>query len=91
MAKKKKRQYDRSKVLRKINREEQLEHPHGKSGIHCDKRERRKNKMTTQDYIDEAEDDTISHSDWMDGGPGEKLWDGEEQENGEDKENSNTD
>lgn len=46
------RKYDRIKALKKASRDTQQ--PHGKAGIHCDKRERRQHKMSTQDYIDEA-------------------------------------
>ncbi|MFA5048363.1 MAG: hypothetical protein WC516_05080 [Patescibacteria group bacterium] len=79
------RKYDRIKALKKASRDTQQ--PHGKAGIHCDKRERRQHKMSTQDYIDEAEDNIPF---WMDGGPGESLLDEELEDevvSSEDKEN----
>lgn len=52
----KKKKYDRIKAIKKANRDTQQ--PYGKSGEHCDKRERRAHKTSTQEYLDEADDET---------------------------------
>jgi hypothetical protein len=46
----------RIRIIRKISREDTA--PYGKAGPHCDKRERRVNKKDTDDYLDEAEEET---------------------------------
>lgn len=58
MGKKKKKKYDRIKALKRQSRAEQQ--PHGKGGTHCDKKDRRVHKMSTQDYLDEVEDEENS-------------------------------
>lgn len=49
------RRIDKVKLLKKISREKnQIA---GKVGPHRDKREKRRKKMTTKDYLEEFEDD----------------------------------
>ena len=44
-------------MIKKISREEQQ--PYGKAGTHCDKRERRQRKMSTQNYLDEVNEEDV--------------------------------
>jgi hypothetical protein len=54
---KKRKEWDRLKVLKKISRAEQR--PHGKAGAHSDKRERRVQRKTTEDYLAELEEEEL--------------------------------
>ena len=51
----KKKKYDRIKEIKRNSRETQQ--PHGKSGVHVDKKDKRVKEKTTQDYIDEVKEE----------------------------------
>ena len=54
MSKPKQKKYNRLKVLKKASRDTQA--PYGKAGAHKNKNEKRKNKPSTKDYLNEEEE-----------------------------------
>jgi hypothetical protein len=55
MAKKKERVYDRIKNIKRISRED--DRLHGKPGVHADRKDKRIKRLSTNDYLDEWEDE----------------------------------
>jgi len=54
---KKEKHFDRIKAIKKASREHAG--PHGKAGPHADKRTRREHRMSTKDWLVEAEEDAL--------------------------------
>ena len=49
------KKFDKIKIFKKFSREDNSEY--GKSGPHVDKKEKRKRKLTTKDYLRELEEE----------------------------------
>jgi len=64
------KRWDKVKAIKRASRIE-TGGPHGKAGAHVDKRERRLRRLSTQEWLEEAEDD--------DPGDGSEEPDGSEQ------------